>query len=198
MSSILPFRGAAGGQPSPTVGHGIHLMDSLLWLMGDWVDVTARMATLDRAIEVEDVSMAIVRFANGAMASMINSVLCPRQETYLRIDFQHATVEATGLYSVANKDWRWTRQPAETGRSWGSFDPEIPASHTTVVAAVLDDMHYGRAPLTTGTETRRTVELVTAMYKSAQTGESVRSGSIGPSDPFYHALMVSPAALGKS
>jgi len=67
-----------------------------------------------------------------------------------------------------------------------------------VVAAVLDDMDCRRAPLTTGTETRRTMEFLTAMYKSAQTGESVRSGSIGPGDPFYHALKVSPAALGNS
>ena len=46
------------------------------------------IGTLDRDIEVEDVSMAMVRFANGAMANITNSVLSPREETYLRFDFQ--------------------------------------------------------------------------------------------------------------
>ena len=90
----VPWRGKwvteVGG---PTVGHGIHLTDLFLWLMGDWHEMHAMHATLDRPIEVEDVSMAIVRFENAAMGSITNSVLSPRQESYLRLDFQRATVE---------------------------------------------------------------------------------------------------------
>src|SRR5690606_28015060 len=88
----VPWRGKweteLGG---PTMGHGIHAMDHLLYLLGDWTEVRAQVATLDRAVEVEDVSMALVRFANDAHASIVNSVLSPRQETYLRIDYQRAS-----------------------------------------------------------------------------------------------------------
>lgn len=63
------------------MGLGIHARDHLLHLFGDWTEVRALAATLDRAIEVEDVSMALVTFANRAVASIVNSALMsPRQE----------------------------------------------------------------------------------------------------------------------
>ena len=71
----------------PTMIHGIHAMDLLLWLMGYWQQISAMIATLDRQIDVEDISMALVQFENQAMVSMINSVLSPRDETYLCLDF---------------------------------------------------------------------------------------------------------------
>lgn len=193
----VPWRGKWSTEiGGPTVGHGIHLMDSLLYLLGDWAEVTAQMATLDRPIEVEDVSMAMVRFQNGAMASIVNSVLCPRQETYLRIDFQNATVETSGLYEVRNSDWRWSRPPQLAEAQWSSLTTEIPASHATVVESLLDDMDAGRAPLTSENETRRTIEFLSAMYKSAETKQPVPAGSINLSDPFYHSFSISRSALG--
>ena len=60
-------------------GHGIHQIDLFLWLLGDWEEVRAMAGTLYHDIEVEDVSMAVVRFANGAMGSVTNSVLSPRR-----------------------------------------------------------------------------------------------------------------------
>jgi hypothetical protein len=49
-------------------------------------------------------------------------------------------------------------------------------------------MDQGRRPLTSGHEARRTIELLTAIYKSAFTGEIVRAGSIRAGDPFYQAV----------
>ena len=56
--------------------------------------------------------MALVTFANGARASLVNSVLSPRQETYIRLDCEHATVELTHLYAYKGENWRFT--PAES------------------------------------------------------------------------------------
>ena len=193
----VPWRGKWSTEiGGPTVGHGIHLMDSLLYLLGDWEEVSACMATLDRDIEVEDVSLATVRFANGALGSIVNSVLSPRQETYLRIDFQQATVEATGLYSVSNGDWRWTGRPETDTVPIPRIPDEVPASHTTVVEAILDNMDSGKAPLTSGKESYRTVEFITALYKSAHTAQPVRSGTISRDDPFYGSFRLPSAALG--
>ncbi|WP_338895087.1 Gfo/Idh/MocA family oxidoreductase [Streptomyces sp. TG1A-60] len=74
----VPWRGkweTEGG--GPTMGHGIHQMDLMLALMGEWTEVRAAMGTLARDVETEDVSMAMVRFAGGAMVSMVNSLLSP-------------------------------------------------------------------------------------------------------------------------
>ncbi len=190
-----PWRGKwSGDLGGPTMALGIHAMDHLLHLLGDWTEIRAVAATLDRDIEVEDVSVAIVTFANGAVASIVNSALSPRQETYIRLDYQKATVELTHLYSYTRDNWRFTLSPSaqEEGNSlsqaWQSFPPDVGSTHAAQLAAFVSDMDAGRRPLTSGDDARRTLELLTALYKSAFTGEIVRRGSILPSDPFYTSL----------
>jgi len=189
----VPWRGRweteLGG---PTMGLGIHAMDHFLHLMGDWNEVRAVVRTLDRAIEVEDVSMALVTFANGAVGSIVNSALRPRQETYIRLDYQKATVELTHLYSYTRDNWKLT--PAASAQddgllqAWHSFPPDVGSTHGAQLNAFVSDMDANRRPLTSGDQARQTLELLTAIYKSGFTGEIVTRGSIKAGDPFYTAL----------
>ncbi len=185
-----PWRGTwAGELGGPTMGLGIHAMDQLLHLLGDWCEVRSLVARLDRAIEVEDVSMALVTFANRAVGSIVNSALSPRQETYLRLDYQKASVELTHLYSYARENWKLTPVPGAPDEglldAWQSFPPDVGSTHAAQLNAFLADLDAGQRPLTSGHEARRTLELLTAIYKSAFTQEIVRAGTIGPGDPFY-------------
>jgi predicted dehydrogenase len=189
----VPWRGTwASELGGPTMGLGIHAMDHLLHFLGVWTEVQATIATLDRAIEVEDVSLAMVRFASGAVASIVNSALSPRQETYLRFDFQKATVELTHLYGYTRDNWRLTLAPRVEDellqQSWQSFPPDVGSTHAAQLEAFVANMDERTRPLTSGIEARRTTELVTALYKSAFTGQVVKRGSIVPGDPFYTAL----------
>lgn len=189
----VPWRGRwdtdFGG---PTTALGIHAMDHFLHLMGDWTELRAMTGTLDRAIEVEDISMALVRFANGAFGSIVNSALSPRQETYVRLDFQRATLELKHLYGYTKDNWSFTPvPPAENDslmQAWQSFPPDVGSTHGAQLNCFVADMDAGRRPLTSGDESRRTIELLTAIYKSSFTGEVVKRGSIKPGDPFYTAL----------
>jgi len=189
----VPWRGRweteLGG---PTMGLGIHAMDHFLHLMGAWTEVRAVVRTLDRAIEVEDVSLALVTFANGAVGSIVNSALSPRQETYIRLDYQRATVELTHLYSYTRDNWKLTPVPPAQDdgllQAWHSFPPDVGSTHGAQLNAFVSDMDAGRRPLTSGDQARLTLELLTAIYKSGFTGEIVTRGSIKPGDPFYTAL----------
>ena len=189
----VPWRGkwsTEGG--GPTVSLGIHLMDLCLWLLDDWEEVRAMMGTLDRPIEVEDVSMALVRFANGALGSMINSALSPRQESYLRLDFQRATLELSALYRYDNRHWRFSLPEGVNDdaahTSWTALEEDLPGQHEVQLAQLLDCMERGERPAVSGGEARRIVEFLACLYKSALTGEIVRRGDITPSDPFYYAV----------
>ena len=191
----VPWRGTwANELGGPTMGLGIHAMDQMLHFLGEWSEVQGAIATLDRAIEVEDVSLALVRFANGAIASIVNSALSPRQETYLRLDYQKATVELTHLYSYTRDNWRLTPAPPATEagnalvQAWENFPPDVGSTHAAQLEALVAHRDAGTRPLTSGVEARRTLELLTALYKSAFTGQIVRQGSIIPGDPFYSAL----------
>jgi Methane oxygenase PmoA/Oxidoreductase family, C-terminal alpha/beta domain len=77
----VPWRGrweTEGG--GPTMGHGIHQLDMLLDVLGDWAEVRAVARRQARRTRTEDVSLAHVTFASGAVASVVNSVLSPRED----------------------------------------------------------------------------------------------------------------------
>ncbi len=185
----VPWRGGwdlEGG--GPTMGHGIHQMDLLLAVLGDWTEVRAMAGRLDRAVRTEDVSMAMVRFANGAMASVVNSVLSPREESYLRFDFTDATVELTHLYGYDNADWRYTPAAHVTDPVPWQPSAGTRTSHAAQLPYLLDAMERKQRPPLSGQQGRQTLELVTALYRSAFTGQPVHRDQLGPDDPFYHHL----------
>ena len=175
----------------PTTGHGIHAMDHLLALLGDWEEIRADMGTLDRPIDVEDTSMAIIRFANGAMASVVNSILSPLEETRIRLDFQKASVELKHLYAYKNEDW--TFQPVEdSSEEFAQKLRDLPSDnrsdHTAQLLAIREDVLAGRRPQTSGVAAEATIDLISSLYKAALTGQPVQRGSIGPGDPFYESF----------
>ncbi len=186
----------------PTVGHGIHLMDLFLWLMGDWQEICAMIGTLDRNVEFEDVSTALVRFENGALGSIVNSVLSPRQESHLRLDFQHATVEVNTLYRYDNGNWRFTTPDgtadSPAAQRWAALQENIRSNHDVQLGEILDSMARNERPPVSGSEARRILEFIASLYKAALTGRPVRRGEITPDDPFYHALNGAPQTLEAS
>ncbi len=189
----VPWRGKwtteTGGA---TVTLGIHLMDLFLWLFGDWQTIQAMAATLDRPIEVENVSMALVRFENGALGTVATSAVSPRQETYLRLDFQRATVEVSALYRYSNANWSFSipdgSPDAEALAQWQAIEQDTAGSHDVQLAELLDCMDRGERPFVSGSEARRVVEFTASLYKSAFTGQLVHRGSITLDDPFYHSM----------
>ncbi|GLW64077.1 oxidoreductase [Actinomadura rubrobrunea] len=188
----VPWRGrwaTEGG--GPTLGHGVHQMDLMLALLGEWAEVRAMAGRLDRRVETEDVSLATVRFESGAMATVLNSVLSPREESYLRFDFTDATVELRHLYGYGDGDWVYTPAPhvsEETAAAWTAPQAEVPSSHLAQLSALLDCVERGERPPTSGRGGRQALELVTGIYKSAFTGRPVARAELTPDDPFYHHL----------
>lgn len=188
----LPWRGrwaTEGG--GPTLGHGIHQIDLALSLLGDWREVRAIMGTLDRDIEVEDVSMAGVQLECGAMLSVTNSLLSPREESYLRFDFSDATVEVSHTYGYDNSNWTWT--PAkhissdERVAGWPPSDDRR-SSHSAQLEHVLDAIARGERPRSSGDDARRTLEFLTGLYQSAITGRAVSRTELVGANPFLRSL----------
>ena len=187
----VPWRGrweTEGG--GPAMGHGIHQMDLLLHLLGDWAEVRAMTARLVHDVETEDVSTALVRFESGALATVVNSVVSPDEVSRIRIDCERATAELTHLYGYGNGDWRYTAAPG-----LGEVDApleDVRSSHAAALAPVLAAFRQRRRPPCSGADGRRVLEFVAALYKSAHTGLGVRRGEIGPGDAFYRSMAGDP------
>jgi predicted dehydrogenase len=183
----VPWRGTwASELGGVNMGQAIHLIDLMLWLNTPWREVTAITQTLEREIEVEDESVAMIRFEDRSLGAVISSVLSPRQETRLRLDYQKATAEVVTLYRYTNEHWTVT-PVAGAELPAGAWPPatDTMGSHTEQLKATLDAIAAGTRP-PAGTDTvRPTIEFLSALYKSGMTGEPVTQGSIQPGDPFY-------------
>ena len=180
--------GEGGGT---TLGHGIHQMDLLAYLLGDWAEVDARLWRLARDIEMEDVSTATIRFENGVVAVAVSSVLSPRETSYLRIDTELATVEVEHLYGHSGHSWRIT--PArgvsdEQTSSWALPAVDEPSGHGPLVRAVIDALSTGSPLPDLVTHARRPLELVTAIYASATRGRPITHASLETDERFRTSL----------
>jgi predicted dehydrogenase len=188
----VPWRGKweiEGG--GPTMGHGIHQFDLLLSVMGEWTSVVAVAARQAKPTATEDLSAAIVTFANGAVATVVNSVVSPREQSYLRFDFEHATVELDHVYGYADHNWRVTAAPGHestVASAWAAGPSGVASGHKAQFAVVLDALASGTPPPVTLPDTRLTVELIAAIYASAFTGSPVLRGELTPDSPFYHRM----------
>ncbi|MCE6996115.1 Gfo/Idh/MocA family oxidoreductase [Saccharothrix sp. S26] len=184
----VPWRGrwdVEGG--GPTMGHGIHQFDLLLSILGPWTSVTAIAERQARPTDTEDVSAALVRFRSGAVATVVNSLVSPRQTSQLRFDFDHATVDLEHLYGYTNANWSLTAAPDVTA-AWDSDQADIPSGHTAQLTAVLDALDAGETPPVSTTDTRMTMEFVAAVYASSFTGRTVTQGEIAEGNPFYDSM----------
>jgi predicted dehydrogenase len=197
----VPWRGrwdTEGG--GPTMGHGIHQMDMLLDALGDWTEVSALTRTQARRVETEDLSLAHVTFASGAVASVVNSVLSPREESCLRLDFERATVEVTHLYGYRDDDWRLTPAPGHGGQvtaAWraagneggsGGDGSAGSSGHADQLREVIAALRAGRRPPVTPARARQVMTLAAAIYASAAARRPVTPGDLAPGTPFYGAM----------
>ncbi|MCQ4079636.1 PmoA family protein [Streptomyces sp. RB6PN25] len=188
----VPWRGkweVEGG--GPTMGHGIHQFDLLLSVLGQWREVTAVAARQARPTDTEDLSCAIATFEGGAIATVTNSLLSPRETTYLRFDFEHATVEVEHLYGYEDDSWTVTPLPGredEVRAAWAAGPAGRACGHGVQFAAVLDALEADDAPPVTLRQARDTLEFAAATYASAFGRRPVRRGEIGTGHPFHHRM----------
>ena len=165
------------------MNQGIHLLDLLLWLMGDVEEVQASAATLTHDIEVEDCVTAALRFANGALGSvMATTSAAPgfphRVEVYGDRGGAQIEGEQIARWEIVGQEPRTQNQEPRTapvaagaGSSPGGIGA---AGHTRLLADFVEAIRAGREPLVPGTEGRRSLALALAIYEAARSGSAVR------------------------
>lgn len=189
----VDWRGTwAGEGGGTTFGHGIHQLDLLAYLLGDWAEIDGRLWRLARDIEMEDLSTATIRFANGAVAQAVSSVLSPRETSVVRIDAERATVEVEHLYGHAGPNWRIT--PAhgvdeDVAADWALPVADEPSGHGPLVRSVLDALWAGEPFPDLVTHARRPLEIIAAIYASATHGRAVTPADLDADEHFRSSLV---------
>ncbi|MGH7123654.1 MAG: Gfo/Idh/MocA family protein, partial [Stellaceae bacterium] len=168
----------------------IHSHDILTYLMGPIASVFARTATRVNPIEVEDCAVASLEMKSGALVSLAATLGSQVEISRLRFCFEHATFESA-LAPYSPGDDPWTITPAspeakaridEALADWrfipSRFEGLFPAFH----AAITED---GTPPVTLA-DARQSLELMTALMHSAETGSAVAL-PIGAKHPKYRS-----------
>jgi UDP-N-acetyl-2-amino-2-deoxyglucuronate dehydrogenase len=188
-----PWRGrwdAEGG--GVLVNQAPHQLDLLLWFMGPVKELFAYWDNLNHPfIEVEDTALAVVRFQNGAMGSLVLSNsqkpgihgkvhVHGRNGASVGVQTDGGAMFIAGMTSILEPPVNdiWT-VPGEEGmlKEWNRQDSDAfaaidPASHFHMlqIRDFLSAVASGGRPLVTGEDGRRTVELFTGIYRSQRDG----------------------------
>ena len=177
----------------PTLNHAVHHIDMLNWMKGTLPEeVTAILTNVahDNS-EVEDLSLACLRYADGSVASVTSSVVHHGEEQGIVLQCEHAKLSAP--WSVAaevSQDNGFPRPEGnrELKERLDAYYHSIPdlkyEGHTGEIDDVLTALERGGRPMITGEDGRKTVELISAIYKAGCTRSVVRL-PIEKEDDYY-------------
>jgi UDP-N-acetyl-2-amino-2-deoxyglucuronate dehydrogenase len=175
------WRGTYAMDGGSLMNQGVHYVDLLRWCMGPPAEVTAVCSTQTHQIEVEDTSLAIVRFGSGAVGTILSSTAAfPGFPQRLEITGTEGTVtiedgrivgRAFGAGGPAAPEAPGDDRPAAgTASDPAALDV---ASHAAQIADLLAAVDAGRGPAVSGESGREALEIVCAVYESSRTGRPV-------------------------
>jgi len=176
-----PWRGTWAQDGGCLMNQCIHGIDLLRWMMGDEA-VEVYGATRQRFhdwLEAEDVGMAVIKFASGAVATVEGTVnVYPRNlEETLYLFGETGTVKVGGT-STNNLDvWDFADEAEGDAENKGLKEATSNVygnGHTALYADVIDAIETGRDPYVDAVAGRNALEIVLAICKSQRTGQPVR------------------------
>lgn len=155
----------------------IHTLDLFQSLAGEIAEVRAMAATSPlRAIDTEDIAVAAIRFAGGAIGTIdATTVAYPGFPERIELACENGTAvilaEDLEIYWKDGREERFAGKPG----SGGGADPMAFShdSHRRLISDFLDAIEAGRLPRTNGREALKVLVLIEALLRSAARGEPV-------------------------
>jgi UDP-N-acetyl-2-amino-2-deoxyglucuronate dehydrogenase len=156
--------------------HSIHLLQ---WLMGPVKSIFAYTDTLVHRMETDDVAVAVLRFANGALGTIAATTgAYPGTGTRIELhgDKGSAVLEDDRLsYLHLAQDDREQRAPTAPAGPSAAQNPATLAirSHALQIEDMIRAIRENGAPLVDGYAARHPVEIILGIYESARTHQEV-------------------------
>lgn len=175
------WRGKWASDGGALMNQCIHGIDLLRWMFGDEVEEVYGQTRrrFHDYLEAEDVGMAVVRFKNGAIATIEGTTnVYPRNlEETLYIFGEKGTVKLGGT-STNNIDvWDFEKEQESDRENKGLEEATSNVygnGHTSLYADMIDAIKSDRKPYVDAVAGKNALELVLAIYKSQKTGKPVR------------------------
>jgi predicted dehydrogenase len=170
------------------VNQSPHQLDLLQWFMGEIDEVSAYWANLNHPyIEVEDTALAMLRFKNGGLGSIVTS-LSQKPGLWTRVHIHGSTGASVGVetdrgatfvagvseiaepplndvWTVPGEEQRLAEFQAEDRDRFRQLNATT-HYHALQIQDFLRAVQEDRSPLVTGEEGRIVVAMFTAIYRS--------------------------------
>lgn len=158
------------------MNQGIHLVDLLLWYMGDPIDIQAHAGTLLRHVDVEDTVGASLRFKSGALGTIAATTTAEPGHPHQLSLF--GTKGGVTIRGDSVTDWLLLDpaaaviQPPVANSSSGTGAAGDPAAieiagHVSIIRNFTAAIRGSETLLVDGREGRRSLSAVLGVYKSA-------------------------------
>lgn len=176
-----PWRGTWAQDGGCLMNQCIHGIDLLRWMLGNEVDevygVTKQQ--FHDYLEAEDIGMAVIKFKNGAVATVegTTNVYPQNLEETLYLFGENGTVKIGGK-STNNLDvWEFSDETEADAVNKGLEEQTSNVygnGHTSLYADVIDAIQNHRKPYVDAVAGRNALEMVLAIYKSCKSGMPVK------------------------
>ena len=157
-----------------------HHVDLLEWMMGEAESVYAISCTRLADIEAEDTAVVTLRFRNGALG-VIEATTATRPkdlEGSISILGENGTVEIAGFAVNQMRTWNFSKPEPDDADVVEKYSVNPPTvygfGHQAYYEHVVNAILRGGPMLIDGLEGRKSLELITAMYESIETGLPVQ------------------------
>lgn len=170
------------------MNQSIHSIDLLQWLMGPVKSVYGYTDTLVHRMETEDVAVAVLRFANGALGTIAATTgaypgITTRIEIFgdqgsavienddlSYIHLAHDDKEAVSAYGISPQERKKDEDTASASQNPAALSAN---SHALQIADMIRAIREDRTPLVDGYTGRHPVEIILSIYESARTKKEV-------------------------
>ncbi len=161
------------------INQAIHTVDLLRWLAGPVETAFAMKAALRYPqIEGEDTLVASLRFQNGALGVIqATTSVKPGFKRRVELSGERGTIILDGdAISVWALDGETDAPSDDAQLTDGSANPAAISNegHRMQIEDMVNAVREGRAPLIDGREGRLSLEVVEALYASANAGQAVK------------------------
>ncbi|MDP7544051.1 MAG: Gfo/Idh/MocA family oxidoreductase, partial [Alphaproteobacteria bacterium] len=160
-----------------------HHIDLLEWCMGPPATVFTRTRTTLVDIESEDTGVAVITFKSGALG-VVEATTATRPadlEGSLSLLGSRGNVEIGGFAVNQMRQWNFTEGlpgDAEVLEKYSENPPSVYGfGHVAYLRHVVEVLGNSAPSLVDGSEGRKSLELIHAIYQSAETGTEI---TIGP------------------
>ena len=160
------------------MNQGVHGIDMLSWIMGGIHSVYAKCARLVWDIEVEDTAVVTVKFKNGAIGVIQGTTTAyPGMDTIFTFHGPNGSIsfgdDDVYLWELKDKS---IPKPSVLGSMGGvncQYSTDKNYGHIAIVEDMAKAVLEDRAPMITGEDAKRSVEIVLAIYESSKQNKEI-------------------------